>query len=63
MGGMKKSGLGRRNGHEGLLRFVEGRTISESTGIITLPRSGKEWAGLVGLMIVLLSTLKLIRRR
>lgn len=63
MGGMKKSGLGRRNGHEGLLRFVEGRTIAESTGILTLPRTGKEWSALTGVMVVLLKTLKAIRRR
>jgi len=63
MGGMKKSGLGRRNGHEGLLRFVEGRTIAESTGILTLPRTGKEWASLTGVMVVLLKTLKAVRRR
>ena len=63
MGGMKQSGLGRRNGHEGLLRFVEGRTIAEATGFITLPRTGKEFAGKVGLMTFVLKALKAIRRR
>lgn len=62
MGGMKNSGLGRRNGHEGLLRFVEGRTISEATGILTLPRTGKEWLALQPVMLVLLRALKAIRR-
>jgi succinate-semialdehyde dehydrogenase / glutarate-semialdehyde dehydrogenase len=62
MGGMKNSGLGRRNGHEGLLRFVEGRTISEATGILTLPRTGKEWLALQPLMLLLLRALKLVRR-
>ena len=62
MGGMKHSGLGRRNGPEGLLRFVEARTIAESTGILTLPRTGKEWATLVPLMLVLLRVLKAVRR-
>jgi acyl-CoA reductase-like NAD-dependent aldehyde dehydrogenase len=62
MGGMKNSGLGRRNGHEGLLRFVEGRTISETTGILTLPRTGKEWLALQPVMLLLLRALKAIRR-
>lgn len=63
MGGMKHSGLGRRNGHEGLLRFVEGRTIAESTGLLTLPRTGKEWGAMVGIMLATLRFLKAIRRR
>ncbi len=63
MGGMKQSGLGRRNGPEGLLRFVEGRTVAESTGILALPRTGAEWARLEVVMLVLLRALKAIRRR
>ena len=62
MGGMKSSGLGRRNGAEGLLRFVEARTVAESTGRITLPRTGKEFAAVAGLMVALLVTLKALRR-
>ena len=62
MGGMKQSGLGRRNGPEGILRFVEARTVAASTGLLTLPRTGKEWAALTGLMLVLLRALKAIRR-
>lgn len=63
MGGMKQSGLGRRNGAEGLMRFVESRTIAESTGIMTLPRTGPEFAAMSGLMTTLLVALKAIRRR
>jgi succinate-semialdehyde dehydrogenase/glutarate-semialdehyde dehydrogenase len=63
MGGMKKSGLGRRNGREGMLRFVDARTVAESTGLMTLPRTGAEFAKLAGVMEVLLKTLKAIRRR
>ena len=63
MGGMKQSGLGRRNGPEGLLRFVEARTIAESTGVMTLPRTGAEFAKMTGLMTTLLVTLKALRRR
>ena len=63
MGGMKQSGLGRRNGPEGLLRFVEARTVAESTGLLTLPRTGAEFTRLSGLMILTLKALKAIRRR
>ncbi|EAR24581.1 succinic semialdehyde dehydrogenase [marine actinobacterium PHSC20C1] len=63
MGGMKNSGLGRRNGPEGILRFVQSRTVSQSNGILQLPRSGAEFAALVGLMITLLGVLKALRRR
>jgi acyl-CoA reductase-like NAD-dependent aldehyde dehydrogenase len=63
MGGMKKSGLGRRNGPEGILRFVESRTVAESTGLLQLPRTGREWEKMVPVMIVLLKSLKAIRRR
>ena len=63
MGGMKKSGLGRRNGREGILRFAEGRTVAESTGLLTLPRTGKEFAAMAGIMVTLLVALKAIRRR
>ncbi|MCU1550969.1 MAG: succinate-semialdehyde dehydrogenase [Glaciihabitans sp.] len=63
MGGMKQSGLGRRNGREGLLRFVDARTVAESTGVLTLPRAGREFARLAPAMILLLRILKLARRR
>jgi succinate-semialdehyde dehydrogenase/glutarate-semialdehyde dehydrogenase len=63
MGGMKKSGLGRRNGPEGLLRFVESRTVAEATGLLRLPRVGTEFATLTGVMVALLFALKLLRRR
>ena len=62
MGGMKKSGLGRRNGPEGILRFVESRTIGETTGVLTLPRTGPEFARLSGVMTLALKALKAIRR-
>lgn len=63
MGGLKKSGLGRRNGPEGILRFVESQTIAEATGLMTLPRTAPEFAKLSGVMLVLLRTLKALRRR
>ena len=63
MGGMKQSGMGRRNGPEGLLRFVEARTVAESTGILTLPRTSDEFEKMTGLMTTTLKVLKALRRR
>ncbi len=63
MGGMKLSGLGRRNGPEGLLRYVESRSTAEATGLLQLPRTGAEFRRLVGVMVLLLRTLRVIRRR
>jgi len=62
-GGMKHSGMGRRNGREGLMRYVEARTVAESTGILSLPRTGAEWSKLSGLLIVMLKALKALRLR
>ncbi|NEM90604.1 succinic semialdehyde dehydrogenase [Galbitalea soli] len=63
MGGMKHSGLGRRNGPEGLLRFVDARTVSAATGLLALPRTGAEFARLSGPMLLLLRILKALGRR
>jgi succinate-semialdehyde dehydrogenase / glutarate-semialdehyde dehydrogenase len=63
MGGVKQSGLGRRNGPEGLLRFVDPTTISRATGLVQLPRTGREFARLAGPMLLLAIVLKLVRRR
>jgi succinate-semialdehyde dehydrogenase / glutarate-semialdehyde dehydrogenase len=63
MGGVKQSGLGRRNGPEGLLRFVEAHTIASATGVLQLPRTGAEFSKLLGTMLLYLRLAKLIRRR
>jgi succinate-semialdehyde dehydrogenase/glutarate-semialdehyde dehydrogenase len=63
MGGVKLSGLGRRNGPEGLLRFVESRTIANATGLLQLPRTGAEWKRLIGPMLLTLRALRLLHRR
>ena len=63
MGGVKASGLGRRNGPEGLKRFVDPVTISLATGVLRLPGTGTEFARLVGPMVLLARTLKAARRR
>jgi acyl-CoA reductase-like NAD-dependent aldehyde dehydrogenase len=63
MGGVKKSGLGRRNGPEGLLRFTDAQTVAETTGLLALPRTGAQFAKLSGVMLLLLRALRAIRRR
>ncbi|TYL50381.1 succinic semialdehyde dehydrogenase [Agromyces mariniharenae] len=63
MGGVKASGLGRRNGPEGLLRFVEPITVSRATGVIPLPTSGRDFAVLAGPFMLLARVLRGIRRR
>lgn len=63
MGGVKHSGLGRRNGPEGLLRFADAVTVSRATGLLQLPRTGDDFARLAGPMLLLAGLLKLLRRR
>jgi succinate-semialdehyde dehydrogenase / glutarate-semialdehyde dehydrogenase len=63
MGGFKKSGMGRRNGTEGLMRYAQSRTVATSTGLLQLPRTGAEWKKLVGPMLLLLRIEKVLRRR
>jgi acyl-CoA reductase-like NAD-dependent aldehyde dehydrogenase len=63
MGGVKQSGLGRRNGPEGLLRFAESHTVADNTGLLQLPTTGREWSKMVGPMILMLRIEKALRRR
>jgi succinate-semialdehyde dehydrogenase / glutarate-semialdehyde dehydrogenase len=62
-GGVLQSGLGRRNGPEGLLRYVEAHTVADNTGLLQLPTTGREWSKMVGPMLLLLRILKAVRRR
>jgi acyl-CoA reductase-like NAD-dependent aldehyde dehydrogenase len=62
MGGLKESGIGRRNGSEGLRRFVDPVTISVNRRLIGLPHTGAEYAGLVGPLVLLARVLRAIRR-
>lgn len=62
MGGLKASGLGRRNGVEGLLRFVDAITVARSTGLLQLPRTGPEYGMLAGPFILLARVLRAVRR-
>jgi len=62
MGGIKASGLGRRNGTEGLRRFVDPVTVSRATGLIPLPRTGAEFEALAGPFLLLARLLRAVRR-
>lgn len=62
MGGLKESGIGRRNGQEGLRRFVDPVTISVNRRLIPLPHSGAEYARLTGPLVLLARVLRAIRR-
>jgi len=62
MGGIKQSGVGRRNGEMGLLRFVDPVTISSTTGLMQLPRTAAEYTTKVELMVLLARVLKAARR-
>jgi len=51
MGGMKQSGMGRRSGPGGLLRYTENRTISEAKSLpIKLPNQEKDYRKMPPLM-------------
>ncbi|UOE24977.1 succinic semialdehyde dehydrogenase [Agromyces soli] len=63
MGGQKQSGVGRRNGPEGLLRFVEPVTISATTGVLQLPRWASEYREQAPLLLLLARGLAALRRR
>jgi acyl-CoA reductase-like NAD-dependent aldehyde dehydrogenase len=61
MGGWKSSGIGRRNGPEGLVRFAESRTVAAATGLMTLPRTGEEFGRMAATMVGMLKALKALR--
>lgn len=63
MGGVKQSGLGRRNGEAGLLRFVEPVTISSTTGLLQLPRTAAEYEQQAPLLVLLAQAMKALRLR
>ncbi|MCD5346667.1 succinic semialdehyde dehydrogenase [Agromyces sp. S2-1-8] len=62
MGGVKQSGVGRRNGEAGLLRFVEPVTISQAAGLLQLPRTSAEYEAQAPLLLLLARALKAVRR-
>lgn len=62
MGGLKASGVGRRNGREGLLRFVDPVTVSVNRRLIPLPHTGREYERLSGPLVLLARVLRAVGR-
>lgn len=58
MGGMKQSGVGRRNGKYGILRFTESRTIGISTGLLKFPSRARQYNKMAPLMNTLAKVMK-----
>lgn len=60
-GGMRRSGLGRRNGPEGILRFTQARTIAQPSPLVPLPDSGAAAARLEPVLMGALRVLRALR--
>jgi len=60
-GGMGRSGLGRRNGPEGLLRFTQPRTIGAPSPLVPLADSGASAKALEPVLTAALRILKALR--
>lgn len=58
MGGMKASGMGRRNGKQGLIRFTDTRTVGVAATWMTLPTRGRHYKRMAPMMRVLSKFLK-----
>ena len=58
MGGMKQSGIGRRNGKNGLLRFTDARTVGVARFGFSLPSRGRQYKRMAPLMKLLSGFLK-----
>lgn len=62
MGGMGQSGLGRRHGIEGLLRFTQPQTIAVQRWVSIGPKFGRteeQWTALLGKSLMLLKKLRI----
>lgn len=62
MGGMGESGLGRRHGIEGLLRFTQPQTIARQRWISIAPKFGRtheQWTSLLGKSLLVLKKLRI----
>jgi succinate-semialdehyde dehydrogenase/glutarate-semialdehyde dehydrogenase len=59
MGGMKNSGLGRRQGRDGIRRFVETQSVGTQSGIPIAPSHG---LGGRGFSVVMTGLMRLLRR-
>jgi succinate-semialdehyde dehydrogenase/glutarate-semialdehyde dehydrogenase len=62
MGGMKNSGLGRRQGQDGIRRFVDVQSVATQTGIPLGPSHGMDGKSFTSAMTGLLRVLKKVGR-
>jgi succinate-semialdehyde dehydrogenase/glutarate-semialdehyde dehydrogenase len=60
MGGMKRSGHGRRNGVEGLLKYTEAQTIGIQKGVLDFPWRGNQYNRMAPLLNLLSKIMKRI---
>jgi succinate-semialdehyde dehydrogenase/glutarate-semialdehyde dehydrogenase len=58
MGGVKHSGMGRRNGDYGLLRFTEPKAIGIARGLLKLPMRGADYERASRLLVLLSKVLR-----
>lgn len=58
MGGMKQSGVGRRNGIHGIRRFTEPRTIAINRGFVELPSRGAHYNRMAPMMGMISKVMK-----
>ncbi|MCS0637112.1 succinic semialdehyde dehydrogenase [Streptomyces sp. LP05-1] len=63
MGGMKDSGLGRRHGSEGILKFTEAQTVAHQRLLALGPSLGMDDARYAALMTTGLKAMKVLRLR
>ncbi len=62
MGGMKNSGLGRRQGQDGIRRFVDVQSVATQTGIPIAPSHGLDGKSFTSVMTSFLRVMKKIGR-
>jgi succinate-semialdehyde dehydrogenase/glutarate-semialdehyde dehydrogenase len=58
MGGMKNSGLGRRQGRDGIRRFVDVQSVATQTGIPIAPSHGLDGKSFTSVMTGMLRVMK-----
>jgi succinate-semialdehyde dehydrogenase / glutarate-semialdehyde dehydrogenase len=62
MGGMKNSGLGRRQGQDGIRRFVDVQAVATQTGIPIAPSHGLDAKSFISLMAGVFRVMKKVGR-
>lgn len=63
MGGMKDSGLGRRHGSEGILKYTEAQTVAQQRLLPMGPSMGMDDAKYAAFMTTSLKVMKALRLR